>query len=68
MRMVETHLCASLIVLRRLPDRSRQASTLVAFPELMRPPAARSWDPNPPLPPRTRTQRSSAMGWDGAKA
>ena len=54
-----TYLLASLIVLRRRPLRSRQESLLLVFWLLMRPPAARSCEPKPPLPPRRRGMRRS---------
>jgi len=57
---------ASLRVLSRLPERSRQESLLLVFWLLMRPPAARSWEPKPPLPPRRRgVRRSVISGEDG---
>lgn len=42
------------MVLSLRPVRSRQESLLFVFWLLMRPPAALSWLPNPPLPPRRR--------------
>ena len=52
-----THFFASLMVLRRRPLRSRHESLLLVFWLLMRPPAARSCEPKPPLPPRKRGTR-----------
>lgn len=51
---IETYAFAFLIVLNLRPFRSRQESLLLVFWLLIRPPAARSWDPKPPLPPGSR--------------
>lgn len=54
MKERKTYFFASLIVLSLRPVRSRQESLLFVFWLLMRPPAALSWLPNPPLPPSRR--------------
>jgi hypothetical protein len=48
---METYFLASFTVLSFRPDKSRHESLLLVFLLLMRPPAARSWEPKPPLPP-----------------